>query len=71
MPVQEGLAEIDINVAEQALRAVTLGKKSYLLFGLDHGGDRSAMMCNLAGTCKFNGINPEAYICHILCVLAD
>jgi len=39
MPVQEGLAGIDINAVEQALRAVTLGKKSYLLFGLDHGGD--------------------------------
>jgi transposase len=63
--------EIDNNAAERTLRAVTLGRKNFLFFGSDHGGDRGAMLYSLIGTCKLNGIDPEAYLRHILSVLAD
>ncbi|MEA9393629.1 IS66 family transposase [Acerihabitans sp. TG2] len=68
---ENGLVEIDNNAAERTLRAVTLGRKNYLFFGSDHGGDRGAMLYSLIGTCKLNGIDPEAYLRHILSVLAD
>lgn len=67
----DGLAEPDNNAAERALRAVCLGKKNYIFFGSDHGGERGALLYGLIGTCKLNGIAPEAYLRHILSVLPE
>lgn len=67
----DGLAEPDNNAAERALRAVCLGKKNYIFFGSDHGGERGALLYGLIGTCKLNGIDPEAYLRHILRVLPE
>ncbi|WP_460217687.1 IS66 family transposase, partial [Escherichia coli] len=33
----DGWVEIDNNIAENALRAVSLGRKNFLFFGSDHG----------------------------------
>ncbi|KNC91783.1 transposase [Trabulsiella odontotermitis] len=68
---ENGLVEIDNNAAERALRSVCLGKKNWLFFGNDHGGERGTMLYGLVETCKLNGINPEAYFRHILAVLPD
>ncbi len=35
----DGWVEIDNNIAENALRAVSLGRKNFLFFGSDHGGE--------------------------------
>ncbi|OKV07174.1 hypothetical protein AWP52_22705, partial [Escherichia coli] len=56
---------------ERALRAVCLGKKNYVFFGSDHGGERGALLYGLIGTCRLNGIDPEAYLRHILSVLPE
>ncbi|EKI2068989.1 transposase, partial [Escherichia coli] len=43
----DGWVEIDNNIAENALRAVSLGRKNFLFFGSDHGGERGALLyCN-------------------------
>ncbi|HHS9996667.1 TPA: IS66 family transposase [Klebsiella pneumoniae] len=68
---RDGLAEPDNNAAERALRAVCLGKKNYIFFGSDHGGERGALLYGLIGTCRLNGIDPEAYLRHILSVLPE
>ncbi|EOA6666252.1 transposase, partial [Escherichia coli] len=67
----DGLAEADNNTAERALRTVCLGKKNYMFFGSDHGGDRGALLYGLIGSCRLNGIDPEAYLRHILSVLPE
>lgn len=41
----DGWAELDNNLAENALRTVSLGRKNWLFFGSDHGGDRGALLC--------------------------
>jgi transposase len=38
--VDDGAVEIDNNAAERALRAVALGRKNFLHFGSDSGGER-------------------------------
>ena len=68
---RDGLAEPDNNAAERALRAVCLGKKNYIFFGSDHGGERGALLYGLIGTCRLNGIDKEAYLRHILSVLPE
>lgn len=68
---EDGLAEIDNNAAERVLPSVCLGKKNWLFFGNDHGGDLCALMYSLIETCKLNGINPETYLQHILSLLPE
>ena len=67
----DGWAEADNNIAENALRMVSLGRKNYLFFGSDHGGERGALLYNLIGTCKLNGVEPESYLRYVLDVIAD
>ncbi len=67
----DGLAEIDNNIAENALRGVALGRKNFLFAGADSGGERAAAMYSLIGSCKLNGIDPEAYLRHVLARIAD
>jgi transposase len=67
----DGLSEIDNNIAENALRAVTLGRKNFLFAGSDSGGARAASMYSLIGTCKLNSIDPQAYLKHVLTHIGD
>ncbi|MFT4466207.1 MAG: transposase domain-containing protein, partial [Sodalis sp. (in: enterobacteria)] len=53
------------------LRVISLGRKNYLFFGSDSGGDRAALMYTLIGSCKLNGGAPEAYLRHVLAIIAD
>lgn len=68
---ENGWAEADNNIAENALRRVSLGRKNFLFFGSDHGGERGALLYSLIGTCKLNGIDPERYLHHVLNAIAD
>ena len=67
----DGRLEIDNNAAERALRAVALGRKNYLFAGSDAGGERAAAIYSLIGSAKLNGIDPEAYLSHVLARIAD
>lgn len=69
--VDDGRIEIDNNTAERALRAVVLGRKNYLHFGSDSGGARAAVIYSLIGTCKLNGIDPYAYLRHVIERIAE
>lgn len=48
----DGWGEADNNIAENTLRAVSLGRKNFLFFGSDHGGERGALLYSLIETCK-------------------
>ncbi len=50
---------------------MALGRKNWLFAGSDAGGHRAALIYSLIETCKFNGIDPEAYLRHVLTVIAD
>ena len=67
----DGGVEIDNNAAERALRAVAIGRKNYLFAGSNAGGERAAAVYALIGTAKLNGIDPEAYLRHVLERIAD
>lgn len=67
----DGRADMDNNAAERSLRDVALGRRSYLFAGSDAGGERAASMYTLIGSCKLNGIDPEAYLRHVFERIAD
>ena len=62
----DGLAEADNNAAERALRAVCLGKKNFMFFGSDHGGERGALLYGLIGTCRLNNVEPEKWLRYVI-----
>lgn len=69
--LRDGRVEIDNNAAERALRGVALGRKNYLFVGSAAGGDRAAAMYSLIGSARLNGLDPEAYLRHVLGCIAE
>jgi hypothetical protein len=67
----DGIIEIDSSAAERSLRGVAVGRKNFLFAGADSGGERAAAMYSLIGTAKINGVDPEAYLRHVLGRIAD
>ncbi|HFW5393681.1 TPA: IS66 family transposase [Salmonella enterica subsp. enterica serovar Waycross] len=67
---RNGWVEIDNNLCENALRVVALGRRNYMFFGSDGGGDSAAVMYSLIGSCKLNGIEPEAWLRHVITVIS-
>jgi transposase len=65
------MVEINNNAAARALRAVALGRKNYLFAGSDSGGERAAAIYSLTESAKLNGLDPEAYLRHVLTHIAD
>ena len=68
---EDGRLEMDNNAAERALRCVALGRKNYLFVGSDAGGERAAALYSLLGTAKLNGLDPQAYLTHVLKTIAS
>jgi transposase len=66
----DGRLEIDNNIAENAIRGVALGRKNWLFAGSDEGGGRAAAIYTLMETCKLNGVDPRAWLTHVLARLA-
>ena len=62
---------MDNNAAEREIRAVALGRKNWLFAGSDAGGDRAAAMYSLIGSAKLNGLDPQAYLRHMIERIAE
>ncbi len=67
----DGRIEIDNKAAERPLRAVALGRKSYLFARSDRGGESAAAIYSLIGSAKLNGIDPESYLSNVLSRIAE
>lgn len=68
---RNGRAEIDNNIAENALRSVALGRKNWLFAGSDAGGESAAILCSLPGASRLNGVDPEAWLRYELSHIQD
>ena len=69
--LDDGRICLSNNAAERALRGCALGRKNWLFAGADTGGERAAAMYTLLGTAQLNGLDPQAYLRHVLERLAD
>ena len=69
--VTDGRLEADNNIAENAIRIISVGRKNYLFAGSDSGGERAASIYTIVQTAKMNGVNPEAYLRDVLTRIAD
>jgi len=57
-----GRLSIDNNAAERALRAVAVGRKNWLFFQTEGGGDTAVVLLSLVMTAKAIGIDPRIYL---------
>ena len=67
----DGVIEIDNSAAERALRGIAIGRSNHLFAGADIGGERVAAIYSLIGTAKLIGVDPEAWLRHVLTQIAD
>ena len=69
--VDDGTIEVDNNPVERAIRPIALGRKNWLFAGSDAGGTRAAAIASLIATARLNGLDPEAYLKHVLERIAE
>ena len=65
------LAVLCNNAAERAIRPLALGRKNWLFAGADSGGERAATIYTILQTATLNGLDPEAYLRHLIARIAD
>ena len=54
------------NDAERDLRHVVVGRKNWLVFASERGGEVACRMYSLMLSCRQNGVDPEAYLVDVL-----
>jgi len=64
--LHEGLAEIDSNVVERAIRPQTIIRKNSLFAGNDGGGRTWATVATVLQTCRMNDVDPQAWLTQTL-----
>ena len=69
--LDHGFLEIDNNTAERAMKPVAIGRKNYLFVGSEGGGKAAATAYTLIETAKLNGVDPQAWLTHVLGGIAD
>jgi len=57
---------LDNNASERAMRHAVLGRKNWTFAGSASGGHRAATIYSIVATCKLNGLDPFAYLRHIV-----
>jgi transposase len=64
--LREGLAPIDNNACERAIRPVAIGRKNWLFAGSMRGGRAAAVIYTLVESCKLAGVDVLAYLADVL-----
>ncbi len=69
--LDHGEIEISNNQVENAIRPIVVGRKNWLFCDTQAGAKASVDIFTILETAKANGLNPEAWLSHILSVLPD
>lgn len=64
--LNNGEVPISNNLAENAIRPFTLGRKNWLFCDTTKGAEASAIVYSLVESAKANGVEPFAYLQHVL-----
>lgn len=60
--LKDGNLKIDNNLAENALRPLTLSRKNFLFCGNHEAAENTAIICSLLATCKAQEVNPREWL---------
>ena len=64
--LEDGRLLLDNNLAENAIRPITLGRKNYLFCGNHEAAVNMSVICSLLATCKAHDVNPRNYLKDII-----
>jgi transposase len=64
--LEDGDLDIDNNECERLIRGCCVGRKNYLFFGSEGGGEWGAVIYTLVESAKLNGHDPFAYLKDVL-----
>jgi transposase len=64
--LEEGWLNIDNNLAERKMKIIALGRKNYMFFGSEVGGENAAIIYSIIETCLINDVEPYAYLRDVL-----
>lgn len=67
--LEDGAIQIDNNLAENAIRPITLDRKNYLFCGNHEAAGWMTIICSLIGTCKEHNVNPRLYLNDVIAKL--
>jgi transposase len=67
---EDGRLAIDNNTSERTLRVAAIGRKNWLFFGSDRGGETAAVCLSILASAKRHLIEPFAYVRALLVALA-
>lgn len=62
----DGRYKLDTNLAENALRDLSLGRKNFMFCGNHEAAENAAVMYSLLGCCKTCGVNPREWLTDVL-----
>ena len=69
--LEDGRICMSNNAAEREMRAIAVGRHNWTFAGSDNGGRRAAVLYTLIATAKLNGVDPQAWLAHLLGHIAD
>src|SRR5262245_49005199 len=64
--LKDGRLTIDNGPAEQAIRPLAVGRRNWLQIAGDGGLTSAAVLLSVAASAKRHGVNPWAYVRHLL-----
>lgn len=67
--LDHGWLPIDNNAAENALRPWAVGRKNWLFFGSQAGGERAAIIATIIENCRMQDLDPYRYLCDTVAAL--
>jgi transposase len=67
--MDHGWLPIDNNPAENALRPWAVGRKNWLFFGSEAGGERAAIIATIIENCRMQHLDPYRYLCDTVAAL--
>ncbi|HAU3147728.1 TPA: IS66 family transposase [Salmonella enterica subsp. salamae] len=68
---EDGRVELDNNIAENTLRCVALGRRNWLFFGSDTGGQIAAILYSMLATYRLNGVDPESWLREVISCISE
>lgn len=67
--LQDGRIKIDNNLAENAIRPLTISRKNFLFCGNHQAAENTAVICSLLATCKAQEVNPREWLNDVIAQL--
>jgi len=58
--------DADNNAAEREMKTVAIGRKAWMFFGSDNGGETAEVLLSIISTCKRHKVEPWAYLRDII-----